>query len=120
MSIDYVNARLGGFVVKVLSVNGVPFVYAIYGYVATLDNDIRQWFISKYMIQESEHLLNHKKRNRNLLEQADDIVKKTDGRRLTLEMVQTAEGQNIMPAFWPRKRLKGRSARLILRHVMQP
>lgn len=68
------------------------FVYAIYGYVSTLDEDIRQWFISKYIIQESGHLLNHKKRNRNLLAQADNIVNKTDGRRLTLEMAQTEEG----------------------------
>ena len=68
------------------------FVYAIYGYVSTLDEDLRQWFISKYIIDEAEHLLNHRKRNRNLLAQADDIVRKTDGRRLTLEMEQTAEG----------------------------
>jgi hypothetical protein len=68
------------------------FVYAIYGYVSTLDEDIRQWFISKYIIGEAEHLLTHKRRNRNLLAQADDIVQKTDGRRLTLEMEQTAEG----------------------------
>ena len=68
------------------------FVYAIYGYVSTLDEDLRQWFISKYIIGEAEHLLNHRKRNRNLLAQADDIVRKTDGRRLTLEMEQTAEG----------------------------
>ena len=68
------------------------FVYAIYGYVSTLDEDVRQWFISKYLIQDAEHLLSHKRRNRNLLAQADDIVKKTDGRRLTIEMEQTAEG----------------------------
>ena len=68
------------------------FVYAIYGYVSTLDNDIRQWFISKYIIGEAEHLLSHKQRNKNLLAQADDIVNKTDGRRLTIEMEQTAEG----------------------------
>ncbi len=68
------------------------FVYAIYGYVSTLDEDIRQWFISKYIIGEAEHLLTHRRRNRNLLAQADDIVKKTDGRRLTMEMEQTAEG----------------------------
>lgn len=68
------------------------FVYAIYGYVSTLAEDLRQWFISKYLITEAEHLLNHRKRNRNLLAQADDIVRKTDGRRLTLEMEQTPEG----------------------------
>lgn len=68
------------------------FVYAIYGYVSTLDDDLRQWFISKYLIQDAEHLLSHRHRNRNLLAQADDIVRKTDGRRLTLEMEQTAEG----------------------------
>jgi hypothetical protein len=68
------------------------FVYAIYGYVSTLDEDIRQWFISKHIIGEAEHLLSHKRRNTNLLAQADDIVNKTDGRRLTLEMEQTPEG----------------------------
>ena len=68
------------------------FVYAIYGYVSTLDEDIRQWFISKYIIGEAEHLLRHRRRNLNLLSQADDIVRKTDGRRLTLEMEQTPEG----------------------------
>ena len=68
------------------------FVYAIYGYVSTLDEDIRQWFISKYIIGEAEHLLSHRRRNRNLLAQADDIVNKTDGRRLTMEMEQTSEG----------------------------
>jgi hypothetical protein len=68
------------------------FVYAIYGYVSTLDEDIRQWFISKYLIQEAEHLLRHKRHNLNLMAQADDIVNKTDGRRLPLEMELTAEG----------------------------
>ena len=68
------------------------FVYAIYGYVTTLDEDTRQWFISKYIIGENSHLLTHKTRNRNLLAQADDIVKRTDGRRLTLEMELTDDG----------------------------
>lgn len=68
------------------------FVYAIYGYVTTLDEDTRQWFISKYIISETSHLLTHKTRNRNLLAQADDIVQKTDGRRLAIEMEQTEEG----------------------------
>lgn len=68
------------------------FVYAIYGYVTTLDKDTRQWFISKYIIGENSHLLTHKTRNRNLLAQADDIVNKTDGRRLVMEMEQTEDG----------------------------
>ena len=68
------------------------FVYAIYGYVTTLDEETRQWFISKYIIGETEHLLTHRRRNRDLLAQADDIVQKTDGRRLALEMEQTADG----------------------------
>ena len=41
--------------------------------------------------RKTEHLLSHRRRNRNLLAQADDIVRKTDGRRLTMEMEQTAE-----------------------------
>ena len=60
----------------------------------TLDEETRQWFISKYIIGETEHLLTHKKRNRNLLALADDIVQKTDGRRLALEMDQTEDGQH--------------------------
>ena len=72
---------------------------AIYGYVSTLDEDIRQWFISKYIIGEAEHLLSHRRRNRNLLAQADDIVNKTDGRRLTMEMEQTADGLHSISDF---------------------
>ena len=70
------------------------FVYAIYGYVTTLDEETRQWFISKYIIQDAEHLLTHKTRNRNLLAQADDIVNKTDGRRLVMEMEQSEDGRH--------------------------
>ena len=69
------------------------FVYAIFGYVTTLDEDIRNWFIAKYILnEESEHLFLHKKRNANLLAQADAMVRRTDGRRLTLEMEVTEEG----------------------------
>lgn len=69
------------------------FVYAIFGYVSTLDENTRNWFIAKYIINdEVAHLLGHRKRNRDLLAQADDIVKHTDGRRLTLEMELTEEG----------------------------
>ena len=69
------------------------FVYAIFGYVTTLDDEIRKWFISKYILnKEANYLLGHKPRNKNLLAQADDMVRQTDGRRLTIEMEQTAEG----------------------------
>ena len=70
------------------------FVYAIFGYVSTLDENTRNWFISKYIVnsKEAAHLLSHRKRNRNLLAQADDIVRQTDGRRLTLEMEVTDDG----------------------------
>jgi len=69
------------------------FVYAIFGYVTTLDEDIRNWFIAKYILnEESEHLFQHKKRNVNLLAQADAMVRRTDGRRLTLQMEETEEG----------------------------
>jgi hypothetical protein len=70
------------------------FVYAIFGYVSTLDENTRNWFISKYIInsKDAAHLLSHRKRNRNLLAQADDIVRHTDGRRLTLEMEITDDG----------------------------
>lgn len=71
------------------------FVHAIMGYVSTLDENTRNWFISKYIInKETAHLLGHKKRNSDLLAQADDIVRQTDGRRLTLEMEVTDEGLN--------------------------
>lgn len=71
------------------------FVYAVFGYVTTLDEDIRKWFIAKYILnEESEHLFLHKKRNANLLAQADAMVRRTDGRRLSLEMEVTKEGLN--------------------------
>lgn len=57
-----------------------------------LDEDTRQWFISKYIIGQSDHLLKHKTHNRNLLAQADDIVQKTDERQLVLEMDHTEDG----------------------------
>ncbi len=69
------------------------FVYAIFGYVSTLDEETRKWFISKYILSKDvAHLLGHRKRNADLLSQADDIVRKVDGRRLTLEMEQTEDG----------------------------
>ena len=71
------------------------FVYAIMGYVSTLDENTRIWFISKYIInKDTEHLLSHWKRNCDLLAQADDMVRKTDGRRLALEMEVTEDGLN--------------------------
>ena len=71
------------------------FVYAVFGYVTTLDEGIRNWFIAKYILnEESEHLFLHKKRNANLLAQADAMVRRTDGRRLSLEMEVTEEGLN--------------------------
>ena len=69
------------------------FVYALLGYVSTLDEDTRNWFIGKYILnEEADHLIAHQQKNRNLLAQADDIVRQTDGRRLTIEMEQTEEG----------------------------
>ena len=69
------------------------FVYAVFGYVTTLDEEIRKWFIAKYILNEkSEHLFLHKKRNANLLAQADALVRRTNGQRLSLEMEVTEEG----------------------------
>ena len=69
------------------------FVYALFGYVTTLDENTRNWFIGKYILGgDVTHLMTHRKRNRNLLAQADDMVRQSDGRRLTLEMEQTEEG----------------------------
>lgn len=77
------------------------FVYAIFGYVTTLDEDIRNWFIAKYILnEESEHLFLHKKRNANLLAQADAMVRRTDGRRLTLQMEVTEGGLNRAKAVF--------------------
>lgn len=71
------------------------FVYAIFGYVTTLDENTRNWFISKYILNdESNHLFLHRKRNANLLAQADAMVRQADGRRLTLEMEVTDEGKH--------------------------
>lgn len=68
------------------------FMYAVFGYVATLDENTRNWFIAKYILGESEHVILHKKRNSDLLAQADAMVKQTDGRRLSIEMEETKEG----------------------------
>ena len=69
------------------------FVYAIFGYVSSLDEEVRNWFIGKYILnEESEYLFVHKRRNRNLLAQADALVKQTNGQRLSLVMETTDEG----------------------------
>ena len=69
------------------------FVYAVFGYVSTLDEIIRNWFITKYILnEESDHLFTHKLRNRDLLAQADALVKRTNGQRLTLVMEMTDDG----------------------------
>ena len=69
------------------------FVYAIFGYVSGLDDDLRNWFISKYILSDDvKHLFTHRKRNRDILAQADEIVRQADGRRLTLEMSLTEDG----------------------------
>ena len=69
------------------------FVYAIFGYVSTLDEDICKWFIAKYILNdESGYVVQHRKRNSNLLAQADMMVKRTDGRRLGIEMDETEDG----------------------------
>ena len=76
------------------------FVYALFGYVSTLDENTQNWFISKYILSdEVVHLLSHKKRNRDLLAQADDMVRQADGRRLSIEMEVTDEGQNKAKAM---------------------
>ena len=69
------------------------FVYAIFGYVSTLDEAVRNWFIAKYILnEESDYLFVHKRRNRDLLAQADALVKQTNGQRLSLVMEMTDEG----------------------------
>ena len=71
------------------------FVYAIFGYVSTLDEDLRGWFISKYILSDDvKHLFTHRKRNRDILAQADEIVRQTDGRRLALEMETLEDGRH--------------------------
>ena len=69
------------------------FVYAIFGYVSTLSEELRGWFISKYILADDvKHLFTHRKRNRDILAQADEIVRQTDGRRLSLKMEETEDG----------------------------
>ena len=76
------------------------FVYALFGYVSTLDENTRNWFISKYVLSDDvAHLLSHKKRNRDLLAQADDMVRQADGRRLSIEMEVTDDGLNKAKAM---------------------
>ena len=69
------------------------FVYAVFGYVTTLDENIRHWFIAKYILnEESDYLFAHKRRNRDLLAQADALVKQTNGQRLSFVMEMTDDG----------------------------
>ncbi len=69
------------------------FVYAVFGYVTTLDENLRNWFIAKYILnEESDYLFVHKRRNRDLLAQADALVKQANGQRLTLVMEMTDDG----------------------------
>ena len=65
----------------------------LFGYVTTLDEEIRNWFIARYILnEESDYLFAHKRRNRDLLAQADVLVKQTNGQRLTLVMEMTDDG----------------------------
>ena len=76
------------------------FVYAIFGYVSTLSEDLRGWFISKYILADDvKHLFTHRKRNRDILSQADEIVRQTDGRRLSLEMSVLEDGRHRAKAM---------------------
>ena len=71
------------------------FVYAIFGYVSGLDEDLRNWFISKHILSDDvKHLFTHRKRNKDILAQADEIARQTDGRRLTLEMDVMEDGRH--------------------------
>ena len=71
------------------------FIYALFGYVSTLDENLQKWFIGKYIVNdETAYLFKHRKRNLDLFAQADEMVRRTDGRRLTLEMEVTDEGLN--------------------------
>ena len=71
------------------------FIYALFGYVSTLDENLQKWFIGKYIVNdETAYLFKHRQRNLDLFAQADEMVRRTDGRRLTLEMEVTDEGLN--------------------------
>ncbi|MCR5276535.1 MAG: hypothetical protein K6D54_02530 [Bacteroidales bacterium] len=75
------------------------FVYALFGYVSALDEDLRNWFISKYILSDDvNNLFTHRRRNRGVLAQADEIVRQADGRRLQLEMTVTADGLHCAKA----------------------
>lgn len=69
------------------------FVYALFGYVSTLGEDLRQWFISRYILnKESSYLFHHRTQNRDLLAQADYLAQQTKGLRLTIETIQQDDG----------------------------
>lgn len=76
------------------------FVYAIFGYVTTLDENLRNWFIAKYILNEgSDYLFVHKRRNRDLLAQADALAKQTNGQHLSLVMAMTDDGLHCAKAI---------------------
>ena len=76
------------------------FVYAICGHVSQLSNeDLRNWFIFKYILNEETHyLFSHRRLNRDLLAQADSLARQVYGCRLVLQMSQSEEGLHVASA----------------------
>ncbi len=75
------------------------FVYAIFGYVSTLDESLRNWFIFKFILNdETRYIFEHHLKNNDIFSQADFLVKRTDGRRLTIEMSLTDDGLHCATA----------------------
>jgi len=63
------------------------FVYAIFGCVASLDDDKRRRFIFKYLLNdENKHILNHQVKNKDVLHQANELAKAIIGDTLKTEM----------------------------------
>ena len=76
------------------------FVYAIFGYVSTLDESTRNWFIFKFILNdETRYIFEHHLRNNDIFSQADYLVKQTDGRRLKIEMSLTEDGLHCATAM---------------------
>jgi len=70
------------------------FAFGLLGCIAMecKDEDVRGRFISKHFILPSEHILNHKPKNRDLRTQADELAKQMVGKAL---VVTTSENNGI-------------------------
>jgi len=68
------------------------FVYAIFGCISRLDVDNRRRAVFQYLINDSNHaIFNHIQRNKDFVGQANELAKKTMGKKLKIQLSLTPE-----------------------------